>query len=100
MIERVKKDMDMLKRHLEILHVVRKKEPIGILKISSEINYPQHKVRYSLRRLEEEDLIQPTKLGAITTDSTELYAEDFDKKITDLYEKMARIKVDFKNYHK
>ncbi|WP_336365424.1 hypothetical protein [Halalkalicoccus salilacus] len=39
------------------------------------IDYPHHKVRYSLRVLEEAELIEPTAQGAITTNQAELFVE-------------------------
>ena len=47
--------------------MVIENEPIGIVKMSNETGYPHHKVRYSLRVLEEENLIEPSSQGAITT---------------------------------
>ena len=50
----------MLERHLQVLRMVIENEPIGIVKMSNETGYPHHKVRYSLRVLEEENLIEPS----------------------------------------
>ncbi len=71
MLRRVEKEVDMLQRHLEVLQTVLEKELIGILKMSKLIDYPPHKVRYSLRKLEEENWTTPTTQGAITTDQIE-----------------------------
>ena len=57
MIDRLEKEVDMLERHLQVLRMVIENEPIGIVKMSNETGYPHHKVRYSLRVLEEENLI-------------------------------------------
>ena len=59
MIDRLEKEVDMLERHLQVLKMVIENEPIGIVKMSNETGYPHHKVRYSLRVLEEENLIEP-----------------------------------------
>ena len=40
---------------------------MGIIKLSELTNYPQHMVRYSLRILEQDDLIEPSPQGAVTT---------------------------------
>jgi predicted transcriptional regulator len=60
-------ELDILKRHVHILQTLQKKQPIGIIKLSEVTNYPQHMVRYSLRILEQDGLIEPSQLGAITT---------------------------------
>ena len=76
MIDRLEKEVDMLERHLQVLKMVIENEPIGIVKMSNETGYPHHKVRYSLRVLEEENLIEPSSQGAITTDRTEEFVND------------------------
>jgi predicted transcriptional regulator len=60
MIESLEDEVEMLERHLEVLTLVIEGEPIGIMKLSNETGYPHHKVRYSLRVLEEETLIEPS----------------------------------------
>ncbi|MFC7028454.1 hypothetical protein ACFQH8_15515 [Halomicroarcula sp. GCM10025710] len=76
MIDRLEKEVDMLERHLQVLRMVIENEPIGIVKMSNETGYPHHKVRYSLRVLEEENLIEPSSQGAITTEQTGEFVDD------------------------
>jgi predicted transcriptional regulator len=71
MIESLEEEVNMLDRHLQVLNTVMANEPIGIVKLSRELGYPHHKVRYSLRILEEAGLIEPTPNGAMTTDHVE-----------------------------
>jgi len=61
-------ELEILKRHIQILKAVLENEPIGIIKLSDITHNPQHMVRYSLRILEQEGLIKPSSRGAITTD--------------------------------
>ncbi len=61
-------EMDLLQRHITMLKTIIENEPIGIIRLSEQLNYPQHKVRYSLRILEQEGLIEPSLEGAVTTD--------------------------------
>lgn len=72
----------MLERHLRVLATVREHEPIGILSISERTGYPNHKVRYSLRVLEEEDVIEPTEQGAVTTGRTTEFITTFNDRIS------------------
>ncbi len=67
--EKVSGELEMLHRHLIILKQVVENEPIGILKLAEETRIPSHKVRYSLRILEQEGLIEPSPQGAVTTES-------------------------------
>ena len=94
MIDRLEKEVDMLERHLQVLRMVIENEPIGIVKMSNETGYPHHKVRYSLRVLEEENLIEPSSQGAITTDHTGEFVDDLDNKIEATMEKLEGMKIE------
>ncbi|MCG1003057.1 MULTISPECIES: hypothetical protein [Halobacterium] len=94
MIDRLEKEVDMLERHLQVLRMVIENEPIGIVKMSNETGYPHHKVRYSLRVLEEENLIEPSSQGAITTERTSEFVDELDGKVDDLVDKMEAMKID------
>jgi len=60
-------ELELLQRHVEILKAVKDHEPIGIIRLSEITGHPQHKVRYSLRILEQEGLIEPSAQGAVVT---------------------------------
>ena len=94
MIDRLEKEVDMLERHLQVLRMVIENEPIGIVKMSNETGYPHHKVRYSLRVLEEENLIEPSSQGAITTDDTAEFVEDLDEKLDSTVEKLRDMRIE------
>lgn len=83
----------MLERHLQVLRMVIESEPIGIVKMSNETGYPHHKVRYSLRVLEEESLIEPSSQGAITTERTEEFVDELDGKVDAIVEKLSGMKI-------
>ena len=67
MLSNLTNEVALLKRHVAILKLVSEKEPIGILKLSQLSGMPQHKVRYSLRILEQKGIIKPSSKGAIST---------------------------------
>jgi len=94
MIDRLEKEVDMLERHLQVLRMVIMNEPIGIVKMSNETGYPHHKVRYSLRVLEEENLIEPSSQGAITTDRTSEFVADLDGKVDEIIAKLETMKIE------
>lgn len=93
MIDRLEKEVDMLERHLQVLRMVIDSEPIGIVKMSNETGYPHHKVRYSLRVLEEENLIEPSSQGAITTDDTAEFVDELDEKLDEITDKLEGMKL-------
>jgi predicted transcriptional regulator len=94
MIDRLEKEVDMLERHLQVLRMVIENEPIGIVKMSNETGYPHHKVRYSLRVLEEENLIEPSSQGAITTEQTSEFVDDLDDKVDEIIDKLEGMKIE------
>ncbi len=94
MIDRLEKEVDMLERHLQVLKMVIENEPIGIVKMSNETGYPHHKVRYSLRVLEEENLIEPSSQGAITTERTAEFVDELDGKLDEIVDKLDTMKIE------
>lgn len=94
MIGRVEKEVNILDRHLQVFKTVIENEPIGIVKTSNELGYPHHKVRYSLRVLEEADLIKPTSRGATTTDRAKGFIDALDDRLDAQIDKLESIKID------
>ena len=92
MMNRLEKEVDMLVRHLEVLEMVLESEPVGIVKMANETGYPHHKIRYSLRVLEEQSLIEPTSQGAITTDQTGEFVEELDGKVDAVSDRLEGMK--------
>ena len=84
----------MLSRHLQVLRLVIENEPIGIVRMSDETGYAHHKIRYSLRVLEEESLIDPSSQGAITTDQTDTFVDELDGRIDAVSTKLDEMKLD------
>ncbi len=92
LVSNVREELEILKRHLTILKLVAEKEPIGIIKLSELSEYPKHKVRYSLRVLENLDLIRPSSTGAITTKDLKIFFEEIKKEIEKIEKDIVEIK--------
>lgn len=92
MIERVSEEVEMMERHLEILLRVIEHEPIGIVKLSNQSGYERHVVRYSLRVLEEEGIIEASQQGAITTERTEAFVNGLDDRLATLIDRLNAMK--------
>lgn len=88
MIDKAEREVDLIGRHLEIFHEVLENEPIGIVNVGNATGYPNHKVRYSLRVLEEEGLIEPTSQGAVTTEAAEDFLTTHPERIDTLIEQL------------
>ncbi len=84
--DRMHKDLDLLRRHVTLLKVVEEHQPIGLIRLAKRSGYPQHRVRYTLRILEQEGLVLPSQKGAVTT----ARAKRFREKLRVLLEEMKR----------
>ena len=60
---KIESEIELLERHVKMLNAIMEHEPIGIIRLSELLDIPQHKVRYSLRILEQEGLINPSPEG-------------------------------------
>jgi predicted transcriptional regulator len=85
------KELNLLSRHLDVLKTVKENGPIGIIKLSQITGQPQHMIRYSLRTLEKDGIIEPSPQGAVVTDkihetlgTIECTLEDFTTKVQTL----------------
>jgi len=72
---KIEAEVKLLQRHVAMLKAIMENQPIGIIRLSELLNFPQHKVRYSLRILEQEGLIKPSPEGAVTTDKLEEFLD-------------------------
>ena len=88
MLHRVAGEVDLLERHLEILGRVAEHEPIGIVTLARETGHPRHKVRYSLRTLEDAGLVEPTSDGATTTDEAAAFVASAPDRLAELAERL------------
>lgn len=78
-------ELELLERHILMLKITKDNQPIGIIRLSESLNIPKHKVRYSLRLLEEAGLIEATSGGARVTDG-------YDEFMTDVSDYLAELK--------
>ena len=80
----VESELDIIKRHVKILKTLQGNEPAGIIKLSELTHHPQHMVRYSLRILEQEGLIEPSPQGAVTTPAIETAIPQLKEKLNEM----------------
>ncbi|MGC9123018.1 MAG: hypothetical protein ACP5IB_02960 [Thermoplasmata archaeon] len=64
LMEDLIEELNLLERHLQILQLLNKEGPAGIMKLSQITGIPPHRVRYSLRILENEKMIVASPEGA------------------------------------
>ncbi|QLH82855.1 winged helix-turn-helix transcriptional regulator [Halosimplex pelagicum] len=91
MVERLTKQVEKEERDLQILEAVIESGPIGIVRLSEETDVPEHKVRYSLRMLEDDELIEPTPNGAIPADGLGERVAEMNDGIDDLIARLEAL---------
>jgi predicted transcriptional regulator len=82
--DRIRNELELLERHVTLLKIIMRDQPIGIIRLSEHSGFPQHKVRYSLRILEQEGLIKPSPDGAMTTEKTEAFMPELKNILKDI----------------
>lgn len=85
-------DLDLLKRHVEMLMLISDREPIGIIKLADALNIPEHRVRYSLRLLEQDGLIVATRSGARITKKTDYSLKELGSELGNMTDTISDIR--------
>ena len=85
-------ELELTERHLLVLKKVIEEAPIGILKLAEVTGMQNHKVRYSLRVLEQANLIKPSAQGAVPGDAVPKFLEEFELELEKINEKVSRIR--------
>jgi predicted transcriptional regulator len=90
-LRKLRQEAEIALRHLEVLEVVKENQPIGIFKLAEIMNMPKHKIRYSLRILEQSGIIEPTQYGAIIKDDSDKIFENLKKEIEEISEYVNKL---------
>ena len=93
MIGNLTEGIELVERHIVVLNHVVAQEPIGIVLLSAETGYPSHKIRASLRTLEENGLIEPTSSGAVTTEKTGEFFSTVDSQLDGHIHRFEELKI-------
>ncbi len=83
-LKKLKQEAEIALRHLEVLQAVMEHQPIGIFKLAELMDMPRHKIRYSLRVLEQSGIIEPTQYGAIIRDDAEAIVDSLKGEIVEI----------------
>lgn len=85
-------ELILLERHINMLKITKENQPVGIIRLSEILEIPKHKVRYSLRLLEQEGLIYPSPEGAMVTEKYDEYMKETADKLNDIIAMVERLK--------
>lgn len=94
LIEKLDGEMEMLERHVGIVAALKEHQPIGIIRLAEILDLPQHKVRYSLRILEQDGIINPSAEGAVLTDASEAFALELEAFLAALEKRVSALRQD------
>ena len=83
-LRKLKQEAEVALRHLHVLELVKENQPIGIFKLAEMMETPKHKVRYSLRVLEQFGIIEPTQHGAVLREGAESVIERLKTEIVNI----------------
>jgi predicted transcriptional regulator len=94
MLKKMKDEIELLSRHIEVARAVADHQPIGIMKLAEMLSLPSHRIRYSLHVLEQFGYIRASSEGAVATTLTgELFAHLNDD-LNDLVRLLEQMKRD------
>lgn len=92
MLKKLKQESEIALRHIIVLQEVQKNQPIGIFKLSELLNMPKHRIRYSLRVLEQSGIIEATQYGAVIKEGAEKEFEKLKKEIDTIIKNIEELK--------
>ena len=96
MIERLARQLRKEERDLLVLETVLSHHPIGIERIAEVTDINEHKTRYSLRMLEDDDLVESTPEGAVPAADIAARLEGINQGLDGLMQRLNELKqIDF-----
>jgi predicted transcriptional regulator len=94
MLEKLKSEIERMGRHIRVAKAVADHQPIGIMKLSELLDLPSHRIRYSLRILEQMGYIRATPAGAIATPLAVEFLKNMESDIDEIIRILDSMKRD------
>ena len=88
-VESVNDGLELLERHSSILRTVRDNQPVGLIRLSEMTGIPKHRVRYSLKIMEQQGIIVATPEGAVVSDGYDAFMASMAESVERLAEKVC-----------
>ena len=85
-------DVELLERHISILKTVKENQPVGLIRLSEMTGIPKHRVRYSLKLLEQQGIIHATPDGATVTDRNDGFISETSTYIDELAKRIEALR--------
>jgi len=91
LFDQARNELELIDRHTQVLKIVIENGPVGILKLAEITGMQAHKVRYSLRILEQNGLIKASPQGAVAGDSVGEFLTTANERFRELKELIENI---------
>lgn len=85
-------DVELLERHISILKTVKGNQPVGLIRLSEMTGIPKHRVRYSLKLLEQQGIIVATPEGATVSDRYDGFMNEISCYIDELATRIGKLR--------
>ncbi len=85
-------DVELLERHISILKTVKGNQPVGLIRLSEMTGIPKHRVRYSLKLLEQQGIIIATPEGATVSDRYDGFMNEISSYIDELATRIGELR--------
>ena len=85
-------EFEILERHIRMLRTVKANQPIGLIRLSEATGIPKHKVRYSLKLLEQQGIIKATQEGAVVTERYDDFMRSISEYVDELEPKIEALR--------
>lgn len=85
-------DVELLERHISILKTVKGNQPVGLIRLSEMTGIPKHRVRYSLKLLEQQGIIVATPEGATVSDRYDSFMNEISSYIDELATRIGKLR--------
>ena len=85
-------DVELLERHISILKTVKGNQPVGLIRLSEMTGIPKHRVRYSLKLLEQQGIIIATPEGATVSDRYDGFMNEISSYIDELATRIGKLR--------
>ena len=85
-------DVELLERHISILKTVKGNQPVGLIRLSEMTGIPKHRVRYSLKLLEQQGIIVATPEGATVSDRYDGFMNEVSSYIDELATRIGKLR--------
>ncbi|MFW5945628.1 MAG: hypothetical protein ACOCSJ_00355 [Candidatus Natronoplasma sp.] len=89
--DELESELEVIERTIKILDVIKEEQPIGISKLSKKMNIEEHRIRYSLRLLQKDKIIEPTSHGASLTERHEKFEKDLTEDLKKMKETIEEL---------